>query len=125
MPPRVISMLLVGQLLVIFLGVAITGSLLRVYEIQDPPSQHPDIIVRTFPFYVRDYGFWLCLLPLGWAIAAIRDARAVKEKNIADQRFELIGWVLLGALLVFFACAAFNAYGHSAADASFKHMRSG
>ena len=42
------------------------------------------------------------LLPIGWAIAAIRDARVATERKGADRRYEFAGWLLPAALLVLF-----------------------
>jgi hypothetical protein len=105
MIPRVISMLLLGQLLVIFFGVMIVASGLRLFEIGQPDYYHSLLKsgeLLPFPFYVRKYGYWLSLLPLGWAVAAIRNARAAAENKNPGQRYELAGWLLFGALLLFF-----------------------
>jgi len=111
MPPRVISMLLIGQLLVVFLGVAITGGLVRAYDIHFPHVDMDTPPLRIFPHFVRDYGLWLCLLPLSWAVAAVWNSRGAAEKNIANYRYEFMGWLLLASLLVIFSYSAWVGYG--------------
>ena len=101
-------MLLIGQLLVIFFGIMILGILLRILDTRflAETGRH---LEKDSLHYLRDYGFWLSLLPLGWAVAAIRNARDSQEGKTKLRRYELGGWVIFFALLLFFliVCCGF------------------
>ena len=111
MIPRVISMLLIGQLLVIFFGIMILGIGLRISDAQGMCMQG-DHLQANFHTRLRDYGFWLSLLPLGWAVAAVRDARAADEgRENRSRRYELAGWLIFAGLLMFFVSVLFGFVG--------------
>jgi len=103
--PRFISALTVMQLFVIFLGVCVTGGFLRLHGFDVP---HP-----FYPRIARDYGFWLALLPLAWALASVLSARPVDASPTASSLHGVAGFVLLAGLILVFTLAATAAF-HSA-----------
>jgi hypothetical protein len=105
MTPRFISALTVMQLFVIFLGVCVTGGFLRLHGVDVP---HP-----TYPRIMRDYGFWLALLPLAWALASVLSARPVDATPSASSLYGVAGFVLLAGLILVFTMAASVAFHYA------------
>ena len=108
--PRMISILLILQLLVIFFGIMVVGLMLRLQDANSLAMTGEHLAKNSF-HYLRNYGFWLSLLPLGWAIAAVRDAHMVVVNKRVGRRYELAGWLILGALLLFFLALLFGLIG--------------
>lgn len=102
MTPRFISALTVMQLFVIFLGVCVTGGFLRLHGLDIP---HP-----FFPRIMRDYGFWLALLPLAWALASAFSVRPVDATPAASALYGVAGFILLAGLILVFTLAASVAF---------------
>ena len=94
-------MLLIGQLLVIFFGIMTLGIMLRIAD-ADWMAATGAHLEKGAIHRFRDYGFWLSLLPLGWAVAAIRSARESQEEKTKFRHYELAGWVIFFALLLLF-----------------------
>ena len=99
--PRMISILLILQLLVIFFGIMVVGVMLRLQDTHSLQMTGEHLAKNSF-HNLRDYGFWLNLLPLGWATAAVYDAHMVAEKKRTGRRYELVGWLIFVGLLLFF-----------------------
>ena len=108
--PRIFCLLIIAQLLVILIGVAITGSLMRD-RISSCHMMSDWNAGSLYVQYMGNRGLWLSLLPLGWAVAAVMDARiqAITKRKVIF-RFELVGWLLLCGLLFAFVYSALSAY---------------
>ncbi len=102
MTPRFISVLTVIQLVIILLGVSITGGFLRFHMVGVPNP--------PFSQLMRDYGFWLGLLPLGWAVASTISVRSLVRSPTASTLHCVAGFVLLAGLILVFTFAAFVAF---------------
>ncbi|RYD84848.1 MAG: hypothetical protein EOP84_04350 [Verrucomicrobiaceae bacterium] len=59
---------------------------------------------------MRDYGFWLVLLPLVWALAATLSIRSVDVSPSTESFYLLAGSILLAALCIVFVASAFVAF---------------
>jgi len=94
-------MLLIGQLLVIFFGIMALGIMLRIAD-AGTMSETGAHLAKGALHRFRDYGFWLTLLPLGWAVAAIRNARAPQEGKAKFRHYELTGWAIFFSLVLLF-----------------------
>lgn len=110
MKPRAIFLLLIGQMLIIFLGVVLTGSFVRIYEGRISQAFFPS---AGYPYvkFVVSYGLWLSVLPLAWAAVALGHARQVARANASARRFELVGGLLLLGLLLVFAVSVIVGVG--------------
>ena len=93
MPPRAVSMLTLVQLLVVFLGVLLTGTFMRLSKLSSPFFPLP-----TVPGWVQHNGFWLCLLPLAWAVGATLSVRTLDASPEIRPGVMIAGYVLLAAL---------------------------
>ncbi len=103
MTPRFISALTVMQLFVIFLGVSLTGGFLRFHSAAGIPNP-------AYPEFMRDYGFWFALLPLGWALASAISVRTLDTTPSASSLYCAVGFTLLAGLMLVFTIAAFVAF---------------
>ena len=69
------------------LGAAITARLWNEFGLQGLPWYTP---------LLRDYGFWLLLVPLGWVMAAF----ALRERDRGEVYGYVAGWIALIGLLI-------------------------
>src|SRR5262245_43079455 len=105
MPPRIISILTLAQSLVILLGVLLTGAFLKLYAGTSFGKPVPRL-----PVVMRDYGFWLIVLPLCWALAATFSVRSLDSSPSARPAYILTGIILLAALCVVFLVSVISAF---------------
>lgn len=108
MTPRAISTLVLWQWLTVFLGVVLTGLFLRFYY-TDWPNE-PSFGLPTYPRLVRDYGFWLCLLPPVWAVLSIISVGELDALPQLKRGYTVAGYILWAFLIVVLATAVYNAY---------------
>ncbi len=108
MTPRAISTLVLWQWLTVFLGVVLTGFFLRFYYTDWPnePAYLP-----AYPRFVRNYGFWLCLLPPAWAAVSILSVGTLDSMPELKRRYTVAGYALWVALVLVLVPAVLIAYG--------------
>ena len=105
MPPRVISVLTAMQLFTVAFGVFVTGTLLRVHSARWPGAPFP-----AFPQSIRDYGLWLAILPIAWAVTSVLSVRSIDATPSVGSLARLVGLVLLTFLLLTFAASGFVSF---------------
>ena len=106
MPPRIVSLLTLVQFLVILVGVLWTGSIMRLNDIRWMGKPLPDL-----PEWVRHEGFWLWLVPAGWAVGATLSARKFDEQPTVP-----LGWIVVGCLLLVVMVLMLGLSGLAATD---------
>ena len=107
MTPRAISTLILWQWLTVSFGVVLTGLFLRFYYTDWPnePTYLP-----AYPRLVRNYGFWLCLLPPAWATVSILSVGTLNALPQLKRPYAIAGYVLWVALVLVLLPSVLIAY---------------
>ena len=107
MTPRTITTLVLIQLLTILIGVLATAIFLRLLTTDWPnePAHMPG-----FPRFVRNYGFWLSLLPFAWIAASVLSVRSLDSLPQVHRGYLVAGYVLWAFLAVVFLFSVGLAY---------------
>jgi len=105
LPPRVVSVLSLVQVLFVGMGFLISRCFIRVLEIGSwdggSPSARFIPTIPTIPGFVASYGLWFFLVPLIWCVVAASRARIAETTNVTLLDF-IAGIVLTIALAAFF-----------------------
>lgn len=107
MTPRTIITLALMQMLTVFIGVLLTAVFLRFLTTDWPnePAWMP-----AFPRIMRNYGFWLLLVPAAWAGASVISVRSLDALPQIHRAYLVVGYLLWAALALTFFFAAGEAY---------------
>lgn len=104
MTPRLITWITLLQLMVILLGVCITGFLVKLFN-----SVAGGMPGAEFPPLARDYGLWLVPVSLAWALIASYFSRRPHTPSYIGAIVTVSAWLLLMVLCLGAAVALFTA----------------
>ena len=107
MTPRTIVTLALMQMLTVFFGVVLTAIFLR-FLTTDWPNE--PVWMPAFPRFMRNYGFWLLLLPVAWAGVSVTSVRSLDAWPQIHRGHLVAGYVLWAALALVFFFAVGIAY---------------
>ena len=107
MTPRTIITVALMQMLTVFFGVMLTAIFLRFLTTDWPnePAWMP-----AFPRFMRNYGFWLLLVPVAWAGASVTSVRSLDALPQIHRGYLIAGYVLWAVIAIVFFFAAGRAY---------------
>ena len=107
MTPRTIITLALMQMLTVFFGVMLTAIFLRFLTTDWPnePAWMP-----AYPRFMRNYGFWLLLVPVAWAGSSVLSVRSLDALPQVHHGYLVAGYVLWAILALVFFFAAGRAY---------------
>jgi hypothetical protein len=102
LPPRVVSVLSLVQVMFVGMGFLFTRCLIRVYEVGNwDGGTAPARFIPPIPGFVASYGLWFFLVPLIWCVVAASRARIAETTNVTLLDF-IAGIMLTIALAGFF-----------------------
>lgn len=110
LPPKVVSVLCLIQILLISIGFLLTRSFLRLFDAAFSDSSMKLAKVPVLSEFIRYYGLWFLLIPLAWGLASILNAANARNAGSVPASQVAIGGVLTILLIVLFGMSGGQAF---------------